>query len=72
VPGGAVVTIGAGEIGVTVAASSKSTVTLATAEVSAGFGATVSVPVLACTLHSKLPAAISTSWRRAESRQEPT
>jgi hypothetical protein len=46
--------------------------TVATAEVSAGFGATVSVPVLACTLHPKLPAAISTIWRRAEPRQEPT
>jgi uncharacterized heparinase superfamily protein len=72
VPGGAVVTIGAGEISVTVAASSEATVTVAIAEVSTGFGATVSVPVLSCSLHPKLPAAISTVWRRAEPRQEPT
>jgi uncharacterized heparinase superfamily protein len=70
-PGGAVVTTGAGEISVTVAASSESATTVATAEVSAGFGATVPVPVLACTLHSKLPATISTIWRRAEPRKEP-
>jgi hypothetical protein len=77
VPGGAVVTTGAGEISVTVAASSESAptvaaTTLTTTEVGAGFGATVPVPVLACTLHSKLPATISTIWRRAEPRQEPT
>jgi uncharacterized heparinase superfamily protein len=72
VPGGAVVTIGAGEISVTVAASSEATITVATAEVSTGFGATVSAPVLACSLHPMLPAAISTVWRRAEPRQEPT
>jgi uncharacterized heparinase superfamily protein len=72
VPGGAVVTIGAGEIRVSVAASSEATITVATAEVSTGFGATVSAPVLACSLHPKLPAAISTVWRRAEPWQEPT
>jgi hypothetical protein len=44
--------------------------TVATAEVSAGFDATVSVPVLTCNLHPKLPAAISTVWRRTEPRQE--
>ena len=70
VPGGAVVTIGAGEISVTMAASSEATMTVATAEVSAGFGTTVSVPVLACTLHPTLPAAISTVWRRVKPRQE--
>jgi uncharacterized heparinase superfamily protein len=70
VPQGAVVATGAGEISVTVAASSEATMTVATAEVSAGFGATVSVPVLTCSLHPKLPAAISTVWRRTEPSQE--
>ena len=72
VPGGAVVTVGGREISVTAAASSEATMTVATAEVSAGFGATVPAPVLTCSLHPKLPAAVSTVWRRAEPRQEPT
>ena len=72
VPGGAVVTIDAGQISVTVAASSEPIMTVETAEVSAGFGATVPAPVLDCTLHPELPAAISTVWRRSEPRQEPT
>jgi uncharacterized heparinase superfamily protein len=72
VPGGAVVTIDAGQISVTVAASSEPVMTVATAEVSAGFGRTVPAPVLDCTLHPELPAAISTVWRRSEPRQEST
>ena len=71
VPGGAVVTTGAGEISVTVAASSEPTVAVATVEVSTGFGATVSAPVLICSLYPKLPATVSTVWRRAKPRQEP-
>ena len=66
VPGGAVVTTAAGEIGVTMTATSEPTVTAATAQVSVGFGRTVTAPVLACTLHLDLPVRISTVWRRAE------
>jgi uncharacterized heparinase superfamily protein len=72
VPGGAVVTTAAGEIGVTVTATSEPALTAATAQVSAGFGRTVTAPVLACTLHPQLPVRISTVWRRAEPRQEST
>jgi uncharacterized heparinase superfamily protein len=71
VPGGAVVTTAAGEIGVTVTATSEPAMTAATAQVSAGFGRTVTAPVLACTLHPHLPVRISTVWRRAEPRREP-
>ena len=72
VPGGAVVTTAAGEIGVTVAATSDLAVTAATAQVSVGFGRTVTAPVLACALHSELPVRISTIWRRTDPRQEST
>ena len=72
VPGGAVVTTAAGEISVTVTATSQPTMTAATAQVSAGFGRTVTAPVFACTLHPQLPVRISTVWRRAEPRQEST
>ena len=72
VPGGAVVTTMAGEIRVTVAASSEPVLNAATAQLAVGFGATVSAPVLVCTLRPELPARISTRWRRAEPRQEPT
>jgi uncharacterized heparinase superfamily protein len=72
VPGGAVVITAAGEIGVTVTATSEPTMTAATAQVSAGFGRTVTAPVFACALHPQLPVRISTVWRRAEPRQEST
>ena len=71
VPGGAVVTTAAGEIGVTMTATSEQAVTASTAQVSVGFGRTVTAPVLACTLHPELPVRISTVWRRADPRQEP-
>jgi uncharacterized heparinase superfamily protein len=70
VPGGAVVTTAAGEIAVTVTATSEPAMTAATAQVGVGFDRTVTAPVLACTLHPKLPVRISTVWRRAEPRQE--
>ena len=72
VPGGAVVTTAACEIEVTVSATSEPTMTAETAQVSAGFGRTVTAPVLACALHPQLPVQISTVWRRAEPRQEST
>ena len=72
VPGGAVVTTAAGEIGVTVTATSEPAMTAATAQVSAGFGRTVTAPVLACALHPELPVRISTVWRRPEPQQEST
>jgi uncharacterized heparinase superfamily protein len=71
-PGGAVVTTAAGDVEVTVTASSEPTVTATTAQTAIGFGATVPVPVLTCTLNPELPARVSTLWRRAEPRQEPT
>jgi uncharacterized heparinase superfamily protein len=72
VPGGAVVTTAAGEIDVTVTASSEPAVTVATAQVGVGFDRTVTVPVLACTLYPELPVRISTVWRRPEPQQEST
>ncbi len=66
IPGGAVVTTAAGEIAVTVTASSGLALTASTTPVSTGFGKTAAAPVLACTLHPQLPARISTVWRRAE------
>jgi uncharacterized heparinase superfamily protein len=67
---GAVVSTAAGEVDVTVSASSKLTVRAGTAPVSAGFGQTVAAPVLACTLYPELPVRISTVWRLAQRRQE--
>jgi hypothetical protein len=72
VPGGAVVTLAAGEIDVTVTATSEPVLMAATAQVSVGFGRTVTAPVLACTLHHELPVRISTVWRRPEPQQETT
>jgi uncharacterized heparinase superfamily protein len=72
VPGGAVASTAAGEISITVTATSELTVLAGTAQVSAGFGRTEPAPVLACTLHPELPARVSTVWRRAEPPQEPT
>jgi uncharacterized heparinase superfamily protein len=70
VRGGAVVTTAAGEIAVTVTATSEPAMTVATAQVSVGFNRTVTAQVLACTLHPELPVRISTVWRRAEPRRE--
>jgi uncharacterized heparinase superfamily protein len=72
VPGGAVVATMTGEVRVTVAASSEPVLNAATAQLAVGLGATVSAPVLVCTLHPELPARISTRWRRAGARQELT
>jgi uncharacterized heparinase superfamily protein len=74
IPGGALVTARTGQFTVTVTATSAGVpaLTAALAEVSNGFGSTVPAPVLACTLHPELPVRISTVWRRAEPRQEPT
>jgi uncharacterized heparinase superfamily protein len=81
-PGGATVTTGGGEFHVSVTASAiadKSrtsacdpALTATTAGVSTGFCRSVQAPVLACTLHLELPVRISTVWRRADPRQEPT
>jgi uncharacterized heparinase superfamily protein len=72
VPGGAVVTTMAGEIRVTVAASSEPVLKAATAQLAVGLDASVSAPVLVCTLRPELPARISTRWRRPGARQELT
>jgi uncharacterized heparinase superfamily protein len=72
VPGGAMASTAAGEISITVTATSELTVLAGTAQVSAGFARTEPAPVLACTLHPELPARLSTVWRRAEPPQEPT
>jgi uncharacterized heparinase superfamily protein len=71
VPGGAVVTTAAGEIGVTVIAPGGPIMTASTAQISAGFARTVPAPLLTCTLHPELPVRIRTMWRRTETRQEP-
>jgi uncharacterized heparinase superfamily protein len=72
VPGGAVVSTGAGQFTVTVTAtpSSDPALAVALAEVSTGFGRTVLAPVLTCDLHSELPVQIRTVWRRSEPRRE--
>lgn len=70
VPGGAVVAAAAGDIRVSVTGSGEPAVTAMTARIGAGFGATVPVTVLVCSLHSELPVRIITRWRRAEARQE--
>jgi len=72
VPGGAMASTAAGDISVTVTATSELTVLAGTAQVSAGFARTEPAPVLTCTLHPELPARVSTVWRRAEPRQEQT
>jgi len=68
---GAVVTTAAGELRVTVSASSEPAVLAGTAPVSTGFGRTVQAPVLTCALSHELPVTISTVWRRVEAREEP-
>jgi uncharacterized heparinase superfamily protein len=72
VPGGAIASTAAGEVTITVTATSELTVLAGPAQVSAGFASTEPAPVLACTLHPELPARVSTVWRRAEPRQELT
>jgi uncharacterized heparinase superfamily protein len=47
-------------------AVSEPALTAATAAAGTGFGSTVQVPVLACTLHRELPVRISTVWRRVD------
>jgi uncharacterized heparinase superfamily protein len=68
---GAVVSTTAGEVEVTISASSALTVRACAAPVSAGFGKTVTAPVLVCTLYPELPAQVSTVWRRAQTPEEP-
>jgi uncharacterized heparinase superfamily protein len=60
---GAVISTAAGDVGVTVYASSELTVEAGTAQVSTGFGQTVAAPVLVCRLYTELPVRISTVWR---------
>ncbi len=76
VPGGAAVTLAAAEVDVVVRAgepgAGQPAVMATTAPHSAGFGRTVDAPVLVCALQQQLPVRISTVWRRAEARQEPT
>jgi hypothetical protein len=79
-PGGAIVTTRGGEFHVSVTATAAKSrtsahdppLTATTADVSTGFCRSVQVPVLACTLDLELPVRISTAWRRADPRQEPT
>jgi hypothetical protein len=73
VPGGAVVTAKTGDFDVIVivTATGEPDLTAEMAEVGAGFGRTVTAPVLTCVLQSELPVRISTVWRRADLRQEP-
>jgi uncharacterized heparinase superfamily protein len=72
VPGGAVVTAGAGQFTVSVAADTVGLpdLTAGQARVSTGFGGTVKAPVLACVLHPELPVRITTLWRRPRPLQE--
>jgi uncharacterized heparinase superfamily protein len=70
IPGGAVVTTKAGDIGVTVTVANAHDLTAGTAEVATGFGTTVPAPVLSCILDAELPVGISTTWRRAPARSD--
>jgi uncharacterized heparinase superfamily protein len=77
IPGGVVVITGTGQFTANVTATGTvraggPALTVALADVSAGFGRTVPAPVLICDLHRELPVRISTVWRRSEPRQEPT
>lgn len=63
VPGGAVVTVKAGDFDVTVTATAEAVLSAAASEVSLGFGRTATAPVLTCVLECELPAWISTVWR---------
>lgn len=69
--GGAAVSGAADELAVAVTATNRPVLITGTSQVSCGFGRTVAVPVLACTLQAELPVRVSTVWRRAAPRQEP-
>jgi uncharacterized heparinase superfamily protein len=76
VPGGAVVTAKTGDFDVMVTATGELDLTAEMAEVGAGFGRTVQVPVLTCVLQSELPVRIGTIWRQSDPclnpQEEPT
>ena len=44
-------------------ATAEARLSAGTAEVSLGFGRTVTAPVLTCVLHCRLPVQVSTVWR---------
>jgi uncharacterized heparinase superfamily protein len=77
VPGGAVVTAKSGNVTVTVTAAGAGvpaagiSLTAAAADIAAGFGRTVSAPVLTGVLHCGLPVRISTVWRFAAAHPTP-
>jgi uncharacterized heparinase superfamily protein len=64
-PGGAVVTVKAGDLRVAVTANRALALTTGTAELAAGFGRTVTAPVLTCAVDAELPVRVSAIWRRA-------
>ncbi len=73
-PGGAsvttaLVTTGAASFWVAVTGSSAFRLGVESAPVAAGFLRTAAAPVLTCRLDAVLPAALSTSWRRASGNQ---
>jgi uncharacterized heparinase superfamily protein len=70
VPGGAVVTVKAGDVDVEIAATGEHRLAADTAEIATGFGQTFPAPVLTCVLDAELPVRISTTWRRAAPRTD--
>jgi len=65
VPGGAVVTAKTGDVDVIISATGELDLTAEMAEVSGGFGRTVTAPVLTCVLRCDLPVRIATAWRQS-------
>jgi uncharacterized heparinase superfamily protein len=65
-PGGAGVAAAAGTFEVRVTSPDRLRLDVALAPVAAGFGATLPGPVLTCDLEARLPARVTTTWRRAD------
>ena len=61
---GAQIRTASGPLDVGISATASAAITMQTAEVAAGFGRTVSAPVLTCRVEGVLPVQISTSWCR--------
>ena len=74
VPGGAVVTAKTGDFDVIISATGELDLTAEMVEVGAGFGRTVTAPVLTCVLQCELPVRIGTAWRQSNPhpQEEPT
>lgn len=64
-PGGAVVITSIGQFQVSISGNGPITLVNKRVPIATGFGRTVEVPVLICSMNSVLPVQINTRWRRA-------